>query len=382
LESLYERPDEVRQKVFGREQNEAKRGLDPEIAAVQNVLRLAASLSNSKVVEQSIEYEETWSKISTLFNNIGDYRGTISKYIKETNSKTLYLLIDDFYQIDLFHQPLVADYLKRLFSKIPCYIKIATVRNRTLLFVKDNLTEAGLQAVHDYTGIDLDFSLDDFRRARSFFSGILQNVCEGRLDPATLFESEHIDAMDILTEAAGGNPRDFINLLRNILSAKLLARTRPLITHFDIRSAILDYYKAVKNETATTYRNFAAQDFLLREITSLCQEKNDIGFYVSKEDMKAYPAVSSLIGQLTDSRFIHLLTQTYVPPISQDNPAQVFILSMGIYSEYSPDKLLNLISRQSDKKPYPKFSPVQLSNQITQMAPELVLIGKSTEDSN
>jgi energy-coupling factor transporter ATP-binding protein EcfA2 len=181
LESLYQKPDEVKQKVLEREQKESKTEFSEEISTIQSILRLAANLSNRKATEQAIEEEATWKKIGALFNSIGNYRALINKWLEEMGYDALYILVDDFYQIDLLHQPLIADYLKRLLRGIPCYLKVATVRNRSLLFVKDNLTEAGLQAAHDYTSLDLDFSLDDFSQARNFLSTILRNVCEGRL---------------------------------------------------------------------------------------------------------------------------------------------------------------------------------------------------------
>lgn len=383
LELLYQGADEVKQKMFVRRKRETSKGIEPEIATVQGIMKLAANLSNSTLYETMLEQEETRSKLGLLFNGIRDYKDLIGRYLKEMGGKTLFLLVDDFYQIDLFYQPLIADYLKHLFYKVPCYLKIATVRNRSLLFVKDNLTEAGLQAHHDYTNIDLDYSLDNFGRARTFLSAILQNACEGRIDVATLFENSRNDVMDLFTEASGGNPRDFINLLRNIVDVKRKEKAKPIISAYDVRNAITEYYKSVRNETATTYQNFDVLDVFLKEITNLCQAKDDIGFYVSKKELKKFPSVFSLLGQLADSRFIHLLAPSYTPPTAaEDSPAIVYLLSMGIYLEYIADRTANVIKRQTTDRArsFPKLIPSNLANKLTQMAPELELIGKSVAD--
>lgn len=117
----------------------------------------------------------------------------------------------------------------------------------------------------------------------------------------------------------------------------------------------------------------------MKQVIAVCQENADIGFYVSNKDLKNYPAISSLIGQLADSRFIHLLTLAYDPPSPDDKPASAYVMSMGIYGEYLADKAMSLQGRQLVKKPYPKLSVSELSNQFAEQVPELVLIGKNLE---
>lgn len=374
--------DEVKQKKLVRQKKESTSGIEPAIANVQGIMKLAASLSKSNSYEITLEQEETKSRLSLLFNSIRDYKDLINRFLKEVGDKTLFLLVDDFYQIDLFFQPLIADYMKRLFYKVPCFLKIATVRNRSLLFVKDNLTEAGIQAHHDYTNIDLDYSLDDFGKARRLLSSILQNTCEGRIDPSSLFAKNHGGVMDVMTEASGGNPRDFINLLRNIVDIKRQEGAKAIISDCDVRSAITEYYKSVRDETATTYQNFAVLDVFLKDITHLCQDSDDIGFYIPKKELKKFPSVATLLGQLADSRFIHLLSPSYNPPnATEDNPAMVYLLSMGIYLDYVVDKTISVIKRQtSQSKAFPKLLPSNLASKLAKMAPELELLGKTTSE--
>jgi len=83
LESLYQKPDEVKQKVLEREQKESKTEFSEEISTVQSILRLAANLSNRKATEQAIEEEATWKKIGVLFNGIGKYRALINKWLEK-----------------------------------------------------------------------------------------------------------------------------------------------------------------------------------------------------------------------------------------------------------------------------------------------------------
>lgn len=377
LSALQQQPDQMKRKVTGKTQSQRAFSLDPTIAGIRNVLDLTAKLSGNLLKEHGIETEETWQRITVLFNNIDKYRSLIQQWLGFMEIETMFLVVDDFYQIDLMHQPLVADYLKRLTRGIPCYLKIATVRHRSLLFVKDDLAEAGMQVEQDYANLNLDFSLDDFQRAKNFLAAIFNDICEQKLGailPDALFDFSGVSGMNILTEASGGNPRDFINLLRNIISAKRLTRDRNLITYNNIRSATISYHKTIWDEVEGSYVNSDTLRVLLRKATHTCRENDDIGFYVSKRESINYPAINLLIGQLVDSRFIHLLMRAYVPSDQEDAAAIVYILSMGIYGEFLSDR--SLVDRQTDSKDYPKLSLEDVSQDLPELPQALEFLGK------
>lgn len=381
LDSLKRKSDEIKRKVGSGETSGTGRSLNPELAIIQNLLKLGASLSSSKSKSMDIEEEDTWKKIKVLFDNIENYRNLIERWLKELDGKDLHILLDDFYQVDQLHQPLIADYLKRLCYSIACYLKIATVRHRSLLFVKDETTEAGLQSGHDYTRYDLDFSLDQFNEAREFLLAIFHNICEGKigfLKPESLFE-DGTNGVDLLVEASGGNARDFINLLHAILVAKQRTKSTSPITYFDIRSAVMGYYsKEIREDIETTYINFELLNTLLQPIEDLCREHQDIGFCVANKDIELYPIISSVIGQLVDCKFIHLLTRSY--SLADSKFASVYVLTMGIYAKYISDKRVNLLSRNADKKPYPQLAVNDLSQKFSNLAPDLALISKITRE--
>ncbi len=378
LNTLQQQPDQMKRKVTGKTQNQKAFSLDPTIAGVRNVLDITAKISGNVLKEQGIETEETWQRISVLFNSIDKYRSAIQQWLDFTEKEAMFLLVDDFYQIDMMHQPLVADYLKRLTRGIACYLKFGTVRHRSLLFVKDQHAEAGIQVEQDYVSLSLDFFLDDFQQAKNFLTGIFNDICErilGAILPDALFDLSGVSGMDILTEASGGNPRDFINLLKNIIFTKRLMRDRNLITYNNIRVAATSYHKQIWDEVKGSYVYSDTLNALLRKATYLCKEKGDIGFYVSKREAINYASISFLIGQLMDSRFIHLLMQAYSPPAPENGTATVYILSMGIYSEFLSD--ISLVKRQTDLKDYPKLSLEDVSKDFPELPKALEFLGKA-----
>ena len=377
LETLRRRADTSKHIVSDQTQKTLGREFGEELTIITNILKLAAKVSDSKAVVSEEKFEETFDKIRVLFNNIGDYRKLIGESLRNVKIETLYILVDDFYQIDSLHQPLVADYLKRLFRGIPCYLKIATARNRSLLFVKDDLSEAGLQAEQDYRSVDLDLSLDDFQRAKDFLSAVLQNIFEQKLSPLTpdaLFDFSGTSGLTTLTEASGGNPRDFINILRVAVYAKKLSGTRTPITYQDICSAAISYHKTLVRDTERSYANFEILDTLLGEVIVVCQNNSDIGFYVTRKDTRDYPAIHSLIGQLVDCRFLHILTHTYNAPM-QEGIATVYILPMAIYTEFLPNT--SLADRRMSQKSYTGLALNEISKKFPELSLELELMGKA-----
>ena len=377
LDKLYVEPDDKKQQISDRVKTQAGQGLE-ESVEIKNLIGLTAKVSSAKETERIIVAEGMWQKINVLYNGIERYRDLIKVWLETMNSEALYLLIDDFYQVGLDSQPLVADYLKRLFRGVPCYLKISTAPGRSLLFAKDNLAEAGLQIDHDYTAVQLDHQLDYFEGARSFLNQIFQNICREKLnivDPDSLFEFGGTNGLNILTEASGGNPRDFINLLKEIIRNKRSSKTP--INYSDIRDASILYAKNRRSETEKSYVEFDLLNSLLRVIIELCQKENDIAFYISKKELRDYSKLYALIGQLVDIRFIHLLTQTYAPPIIEDGTGLVYVLSMGIYSEYRSD--ISLVDRKISRRDYPKLELAPLSTQFSDLGQELEFIGKAME---
>lgn len=378
LEALRRRADTSTHVVSDQTQKTLGREFGEELTIITNILKLAAKVSDSKAIVSEEKFEETFEKIRILFNRIGDYRKLIAESLRNIKIETLYVLVDDFYQIDSLHQPLVADYLKRLFRGVPCYLKIATARNRSLLFVKDNLSEAGLQAEQDYRGVDLDFSLDDFQRAKDFLSAVLNNICEQKLSPLTpdaLFDFSGTSGLTTLTEASGGNPRDFINILRVAVYAKQLSGTRTPISYQDICSAAISYHKTLVRDTERSYANFEVLNTLLGETIGACHKNKDMGFYVTRKDNRDYPAIYSLLGQLVDCRFLHILTHTYNSP-KQEGIATVYILPMATYTEFLPNT--SLADRQMSQKSYARLELAEISKKFPELSLELELMGKAT----
>ena len=88
LTLLKQKSDEVKRKVGSGETRGTVKGLNPELAIIQNFLKLGASLSsnNSKSVE--IQEEDTWKKIKVLFENIEIYRNLIERWLKTQAKRT------------------------------------------------------------------------------------------------------------------------------------------------------------------------------------------------------------------------------------------------------------------------------------------------------
>lgn len=378
LESLHDRPDEAEVTEIGSSGSEYEGSLGPEISVVKDILKVSAKLSKQVSMSKSKEEKAPWKKIDWLYNRLERYRGLLGRCIAEMNYVAVFLLIDDLYQIHKLHQPFVTDYLKRLVHGLSCYLKIATVRNRSLLYVRSEIAEAGIQVVHDYSSLDLNFELANFSQAKEFVSTIFYNICEGKLGllrPESLFLVGSSDPMEALTEASGGNPRDFINLLRMIFDSKRRLRETSPISYADIRPTSVAYLNGeIRRELERADPKYEILDLFTREIVDICRSKDDIGFYIANEDIRNYPVVATLIGGLVDSRFIHLLTRSYSPLSDPRQFSTAYSLAMGVYGEYVHEETVNLLSRKNKNQEFPKLPIAEISENYADLVPEISLL--------
>lgn len=225
-----------------------------------------------------------------------------------------------------------------------------------------SLSEIGLQRADDYSPIHLDFLLEDFDGAQRFLSDLFDNICSQGIEDFrgnVLFE-DRVDAMNILTEASGGNPRSFINLLKELL-IYYKPQLSPLGYH-EIRRVCVNYLKRARQEAVESYSNYELLHQLLTVIVDLCQRHHDIAFCLSKYEIHAYPKLGGLISQLVDLRLIHLLTTSYPPPVGD---RLIYVLSVGVYDElgdpydyWKNERLTNRIFNST--KDYPQLECSEL----------------------
>ncbi len=167
----------------------------------------------SKTKKESQKYKVTVSKIYFLEQELEKYKEKLIKFIDKTKYTSVYILLDEYYYVNIIDQPLIVDYLYRLFFHSPFWIKLATNRYRSQLEErKSDGSSYGITEGEEYIPIDLDFTLERFSSAERFLMEILGTSANKR--EITNIEEWFVPtAFKRLVWASGGVPRDFINCI-------------------------------------------------------------------------------------------------------------------------------------------------------------------------
>jgi len=134
---------------------------------------------------------------------------------------SMFIYFDDFYHLNFTDQPFVADYILRLCKDLDIYFRIATIKHRSNLYVRDSSQKIrGIQKSAEHSSIDLDFSLENFDRTRDFLSTILTNLCKTcSCENFLSFFVKTENGIDRVIWASGGVPRDFLLIIGYIIDS-------------------------------------------------------------------------------------------------------------------------------------------------------------------
>jgi hypothetical protein len=127
----------------------------------------------------------------------------------DQNSTALYIFLDDFYYLPRVDQPRVLDMLNSCVRDCEAWLKVASIRHLTRWF--QSSPPMGLQTIQDADLIDLDVTLQDPKRAKSFLESILNEYAR-HIGIGSLNRLFHGNALDRLVLASGAVPRDYLVL--------------------------------------------------------------------------------------------------------------------------------------------------------------------------
>ena len=281
------------------------------------------------------EYQEQDSKIRELNLLLPSLKSSIREFFAlSTEVKAVFLALDDFYHLPRSIQPHVADYIHRLCKDVPLYFKIATLRHASVLFAERDKQPIGVQERHDFQPINVDFTLENFKRTAEQLRQILYAYGEkaemqrGEID--TLFMGEGFDRLVL---AAGGVPRDFLALLLEALSTKEPGDER--IGKDDVRQLSLQVFQRRIQELKVDAEQ-QDQDMLLKginAITRFCLERKENVFLVPDQALQEQNGLRELLNRLLDYRIIHIVG-TALTHKSHPGTFAAFALDIGAYAKF------------------------------------------------
>lgn len=252
----------------------------------------------------------------------------------DQNSARLYIFLDDFYYLPRADQPRVLDMLNSCIRDCEAWIKVASIRHLTRWFQSSPPT--GLQTIQDADLIDLDVTLQDPKRAKSFLESILHEYARyvGIGSLSRLFNG---NALDRLVLASGAVPRDYLVLASDTI---VKAQRRPnarLVGAQDVNQAAGDAAQVkiqeLEEDMASNVDAAKRTVKALNIVRDFCLEETSYTYFlVDFRDKESRPEVYSVLTDLMDVRLIHVVDASVSNPNVAGRRSEAFMLDLSQFS--------------------------------------------------
>jgi hypothetical protein len=314
----------------GREQRSSEEMSATVNAPALGAARLGATTGDAH--SKTARFRER--KIDTLERHLRDYKDGIVQVTNEWRSSRGCVLVDDFYLIPREWQADVIDYLHRLLRDTDVYLKVATIRHRTAL-VKNHPQTVGVELAQDVEEINLDRTLEDLEETQEFLIGMLRSMGDrvGVTDVDHLFNP---DALQALTLASGGVPRDFLTVFVHAVEAAETESKSRWITpkHVYKGAGRLSYQTKLKHLREDADSDAGGLERVLVDLMQYClKEKQKTGFLVSQEEAQRHAREHELIQQLMDFKLIHVVEPDTSAASGRPGRHEAYTLDFSLFME-------------------------------------------------
>ncbi|MDB4914694.1 MAG: uncharacterized protein JWM95_2338 [Gemmatimonadetes bacterium] len=247
-------------------------------------------------------------KLDVLERHLRDYKSALSSGVGAVDEFTC-VVVDDFYLLAPESQPDVLDYLHRLLRDTPLYLKVATVRHRTTL-VRNQPQTVGVELSQDVEAIDLDRTLEDLRSTQAFLTEMIDSL--GKRVGYDHLSSElfNPEALEALTLASGGVPRDFLTILTHAIEVGIATGNTRWLTPTLINKGAsqLAWHTKRGGMREDASGDTAGLERLLTDLLGFClKEERKTAFLIAKDDAQKLPDTFERIQQLMDFKLIHIV---------------------------------------------------------------------------
>ncbi|MET7820503.1 hypothetical protein [Micromonospora zamorensis] len=258
----------------------------------------------------------------------------VLKRFLDASGLRLYIFVDDFYYLPRTHQPLLLDMLHGCVRDCDAWLKIASIRHLTRWW--QSSPPLGLQTMHDADLLDLDVTLQDPAKAKSFLETILIRYAENVGVP-TLSRLFHSAAIDRLVLASGAVPRDFLILAGSSIEK---ARQRPkakLVGVQDVNQAAGDAAQVkiqeLEEDMASNVASARRTVEALKVVRNFClEDTSHTYFLIGYRQKENHAHLYNVLTDLLDLRLIHLVDSGVSDPHSAGHRFEAFMLDLSQFS--------------------------------------------------
>jgi len=258
--------------------------------------------------------------------NFGSVSSALRKVVATFPGGKLWLLIDEWSEVPLDLQPMLADLLRRAVLPIKgVTVKIAAIEQRSKFLLPD--TAVGNVGIEVGADVSAAVNLDDFmvfdndeQKAVEFFRSLIYAHTCAEMEEANAVAPESEDALisaaftqanafEEIVRACEGVPRDAIN----ILSAAAQRANNSTISVGDVRTAAQTWYLGTKDAAVSAHAD--AKRLLTWLVEKVIKERRAKGFLLEAG------LRDPLIDFLYDERVLHVLRKGMS---AKDKPGQRF----------------------------------------------------------
>jgi hypothetical protein len=252
--------------------------------------------------------------------------------------------------LDSNEVPRLLDSLHGVSRDNALWLKVAGIRHQTRWFTPAPPT--GLQTGHDASIINLDVTLEEPAKARTFLLDILRGfVEECRAQPERRFLGA--SAIDRLVLASGGVPRDFLSLCAAALRiARLRASARTVgvqeVNHAAGAAAQTKLHE-LEDDAAAARGGSRALVAALNAVREFLIDAEQITFLrVDFLDKEKHPREYRLMQALMDLRMLHLIHSSLSDQHHVGRRSEVYLLDLSQYSGTRLKQKLAVLDFEAD----------------------------------
>ena len=272
-------------------------------------------------------------KLDTLERHFKDYKRVISQAVGDSSYQGAAVIVDDFYLFHLSVQPDVIDYLHRLLRGTDLYLKLGTVRYRTILMRHEG-QPIGVDPSQDLEEINLDRTFEDVDSTADFLRLMLDSMARNvNIESANEFISD--DGLLALALASGGVPRDYLNtLVDGIVAARALEQARVTPRSVYKGAGRVSYRTKLTNLRQDTAQDSDVIESVFRDLVTFClKEKQKTGFLISQAEVTDHEAEHEVIQQLMDFKLIHVIESDTSAASSRSGRYEAYTLDFALFME-------------------------------------------------
>jgi len=256
----------------------------------------------------------------------------------------MFIFIDDLHYINHQEQPKLLDMIHGLVRDCDAWLKIAGIKHLSRWF--QSHPPMGLQTLHDADHIDLDITLENPSKAKSFLEEILLSYARN-VGVSSLSNLMLNQALDRLVLASGAVPRDYLILsAAAIRQAQRRERAR-VVGVQDVNKAAGDAAKVKITELeddAVSAEGTPKILSSLQKVRAFClDERKCTYFRIDFRDKEQRADGYGLIQDLMDLRLIHLIDPSLSDEHEAGRRSEVYMLDLSQFSGQRLKKRLKVL---------------------------------------